>query len=126
MSYTYKPLPVKKAVRDPNFVTPKEAEAVADAIMKSPGGPTDIKGIEAEPPVSNIYDDGRVYILLNFSLTMNLQNSAGRMMNFPVPFSIVAGLAIEDISTVSSRQFKFTASAGEQPDTWIGDVELAG
>lgn len=124
--YTYKPLPPKATVRDPNFVTPKEAEAVAKAIMASPGGPTSIEGVEAVPPVDNIYPDGRVYILLNFSLVMNLQNSVGRMQDFTVPFSIVAGLVIEDISTVASKKFRFTATAGETVDTWIGDVELAG
>ena len=126
MSYTYTPLPPPVvAPRDPNFLYPPDAEAIAKSLMAQTtpqAGPTEIQGVQAIPPVPNIYPDGRVYILLNFTLPMTLRNSLGREQVFRVPFSEVAGLLLDDLDKVG-QPWKFTASAGATPDTWIGDVE---
>ena len=126
MSYTYTPLPPPVvAPRDPNFLYPPDAEAIAKSLMAQTtpqAGPTEIQGVQAIPPVPNIYPDGRVYILLNFTMTLPVTNSMGRAANVSVPFSEVAGLLLDYATASPAHVFKFIAESVGQ-DAWLGDVE---
>ena len=125
MNYNFTPLaPSQVQARDPNFLFPDDAAAIAASLMSAKGGPTSIEGVQAVPPVPNTNADGRVYILLNFSLTMDLVNSVGRLQSFTVPFSEVAGLLLDQLSK-SGQPWKFIA-VPDGPDKYVGDVEREG
>lgn len=131
-AYLFTPLP-SSPVRDPNFVTPAEAQAVADSLLAGPvnGGTinvqvdgTIIHGVQVNPPVPNLYADGRIYVVLNFTAQMQVTNSLGRQQVITVPFSEVAGL-LYDLVAKQGQPWLLTASVGPN-GSWIGDVERAG
>lgn len=130
-AYNFLPLPVHP-VRDPNFVTPDEAAKVAAALLASPGGATiitqadgsQITGVQLNPQAPNLYPDGRIFVVLNFAMSLEVINSYGRKQNVTVAFSEVAGLLLDSVGKVG-QSFKFNAES-TGTDQWTGDVEMEG
>lgn len=129
--YNFVPLPPAHTVRDPNFVTPEEASAVAASLLADPVGKTintqadgsQITGLQMIPQTPNIYPDGRIFVVLQFTLMMEVTNSMGRKQIVPVGFQENAGLLYDFIN--KNQPWEFIAeSAGK--DLWIGDVEKGG
>lgn len=129
-AYNFIPLALHP-VRDPNFVTPDEAAQVAASLLADPIGATinkqpdgsQITGVQVNPPAPNLYADGRVYIVLNFTLQMPVTNSMGRQVVVTVPFSEVSGILFDLLT--KTQPWKFIAVPNGN-DTWIGDVEREG
>jgi hypothetical protein len=119
-------------VRDPNFVSPEEAAKVAAALLAAPLGNTiitqadesQITGVQMVPQVPNLYPDGRVFIVLNFAMPIEVTNSFGRKQTVTVPFSVVAGFLLDSVGK-GGQSFKFNAESSGK-DSWLGDVEMEG
>lgn len=131
-AYNFVPLPVHP-VRDPNFVTKEESEKVAAALLAAPGGASiivqadgsQITGVQMTPQAPNLYDDGRIFVVLNFAMPLEVTfPSTGRKQIITVAFQEVAGLLLDSVNK-AGQSFKFLPE-NKGGDLFQGDVEMEG
>lgn len=115
-----------KPVRDINYCTVEEAQAVCASLLATEEKMVNLKIVQAEGNeiggAANIYPDGRLALKIQFSVVMNELVSTGRIMAVTVPFDEVAGELLQFIENVDEGDWEFLAESNGD-DTFTGDVE---
>lgn len=116
-------------VRDIDYCTVNEAQLVCASLQASKDFPTDsgIKIVQSPDGIiggeANIYPDGRLGLLIQFTLQRVEKNSEGRDQEVSVVYNEIAGQLLEFLENKDAGTWEFLAENNDD-GTWTGDVEM--